>query len=73
MGEKFDDTLLRKALTHASYLEKQSNSLGIDSVQVDNKRMANDDLALAGEQLMSSSIKGYLRAIFSRIPEEFIQ
>lgn len=72
LGETFDDSLLRSALTHQSYIQQESEkllALGMDSGL---KLQDNEELANAGKELIGKYINGYLRAIFTRVPEELI-
>ena len=74
LGEKFDDQLLRSALTHKSYIQREMSRLkdmGIDPDSIQLKE--NDELATKGEELIERFVKGYLRAVFTRAPEEMIR
>ena len=72
LGEKFDDTLLRCALTHRSYIERESSKLLAVGMENGLSIVENDELASKGEKFMSAVVKGYLRAVFTKVPEEFI-
>nr|CAG4637367.1 EOG090X0DYO [Ceriodaphnia reticulata]SVE73203.1 EOG090X0DYO [Ceriodaphnia reticulata] len=72
LGEKFNESSLRAALTHKSYIERESArlvSVGIDSSL---EMQDNEELALKGGEMISKFVNGYLRAVFRRVPEEFI-
>jgi large subunit ribosomal protein L44 len=69
VGEKFNDGVLRRALTHKSYLEQEAKKLGAEP---NYKLTENEELVAVGEQFISRTIRGYLRAVFSRAPEEMI-
>lgn len=73
IGEKFDNQLLRTALTHKSYIDKEIARLSSVGVQTNLKLQDNESLAIEGEQLISKFARGYLRAIFFKVPEEFIK
>nr|CAG4640385.1 EOG090X0DYO [Daphnia pulex]SVE85142.1 EOG090X0DYO [Daphnia pulex] len=72
LGEKFNEATLRTALTHKSYVERETarlSDIGVDSyLQIQN----NEELAVAGGALISKFTNGYLRAVFTRVPEELI-
>nr|CAG4643511.1 EOG090X0DYO [Ilyocryptus agilis] len=72
IGEKIDDSLLRCALTHRSYIEKETKrllDLGLDSQL---QLVDNEQLAEKGNSMITKFVRGYLRAVFSRVPEELI-
>ena len=74
LGEKFDEKLLRSAFTHKSYIQREIsrlNEMGIDSDSIQLRE--NDDLAIKGSELIDRFVKGYLRAVFTRAPEEMIR
>jgi hypothetical protein len=72
LGEKFNEATLRTALTHKSYVERETarlSDMGVDShLQIQN----NEELAVAGGEMISKFTNGYLRAVFTRVPEELI-
>ncbi|XP_071448856.1 large ribosomal subunit protein mL44 [Hetaerina americana] len=73
LNEDFEDNLLKQALTHKSYLEeeiKRQKEVGIEDVQLTLKD--NSELIEEGEKFMTSYIKGYLRIMLPRFPEEGI-
>nr|CAG4648896.1 EOG090X0DYO [Polyphemus pediculus] len=70
--EQIDDVLLRTALTHKSYIEEEANKLRKLGIEPNLKLKDNGDLAARGEILLSRYIYGYLRAVFTRVPEEMI-
>nr|CAG4646587.1 EOG090X0DYO [Macrothrix elegans] len=72
LGEKFEDSVLRSALTHKSYIERESTQLQSVGVEIQLELQDNEKLATRGEQLINRFVNGYLRAVFSRAPEEFV-
>jgi len=46
IGEKFNDGVLRRALTHKSYLEREANQLGAEA---NYKLTENEELVAEGE------------------------
>nr|CAG4642056.1 EOG090X0DYO [Eurycercus lamellatus] len=72
LGEKFDDALLRQALTHKSYIERESAKLSSMGVEPNLQLQTNEGLAAKGEEMISKFVKGYLRAVFQHAPEEMI-
>nr|CAG4641219.1 EOG090X0DYO [Eulimnadia texana] len=73
-GEMFDDKLLRQALTHKSYILKETQRLkavGIES-GVENLN-SNDSLADEGNIFLQKSLRGYLRSVLRKAPEECIE
>lgn len=72
LGESFSETLLRAALTHKSYIIQESRKLSAVGLDSSLNFQDNEDLSLEGSELLSKFINGYLRAVFSRVPEELI-
>nr|CAG4635076.1 EOG090X0DYO [Alona affinis] len=72
LGEKFEDALLRQALTHRSYVERENKKLESVGVESSLDLKLNDDLAVDGGLMITRFIKGYLRAVFTSAPEEMI-
>ena len=72
LGEKFNEATLRTALTHKSYVERETarlSAVGVDSyLQIQD----NEELAVAGGEMISKFTNGYLRAVFTHVPEELI-
>nr|SVE76031.1 EOG090X0DYO [Daphnia hispanica] len=73
LGEKFNDSSLRAALIHTSYVERETARLS--DIGVDSKLQLQDNeaLSLKGGEMMSNFINGYLRAVFTQVPEELIR
>lgn len=62
LGEKFNDSTLRTALIDKSYIERETarlSDVGVDS------HLQNEDLAVAGGEMISKFINGYLREVFT--------
>nr|CAG4650499.1 EOG090X0DYO [Sida crystallina] len=57
---------------HPAFIIPQNNIQQLKRVNPDVRLSPNDDLAASGIPIISKSIKGYLRAVFTRTPEEFI-
>nr|CAH0100667.1 unnamed protein product [Daphnia galeata] len=72
LGEKFNDSTLRTALTHKSYIERETVRLSAIGVDTNLQLQDNEDLATAGGEMISKFVNGYLRAVFTRAPEELI-
>lgn len=72
LGEKFNDATLRTALTHKSYIERETARLFSIGVDTNLQLRDNEDLAEAGGEMISKFTNGYLRAVFTRVPEELI-
>ena len=72
LGEKFNDSTLRTALTHKSYIERETVRLSAIGVDTNLQLQDNEDLATAGDEMISKFVNGYLRALFTRVPEELI-
>nr|CAG4649700.1 EOG090X0DYO [Scapholeberis mucronata]SVE93891.1 EOG090X0DYO [Scapholeberis mucronata] len=72
LGETFEEPLLRAALTHSSYIRQESEKLSALGMQPDLQFQDNELLASDGKKLISKFINGYLRAVFTRVPEEMI-
>lgn len=73
LNEDFKDDLLKQALTHKSYVEKEiekQKEVGIENIQLQLKD--NMELIKEGENFLTSFIKGYLRNVLPRFPEEGI-
>ena len=72
LGEKFNDSSLRAALTHKSYVEKESARLTKLGINSSLNLQDNEELSSKGASLISKFVNGYLRAVFPRAPEELI-
>nr|SVE77263.1 EOG090X0DYO [Daphnia lumholtzi]SVE77875.1 EOG090X0DYO [Daphnia lumholtzi]SVE78505.1 EOG090X0DYO [Daphnia lumholtzi] len=73
LGEKFNDSSLRAALTHKSYIERETARLSDVGVESNLQFQDNEALAQKGGEIMSKFINGYLRAVFTQVPEELIR
>lgn len=60
IGEKFNDGVLRRALTHKSYLEREANQLGAEA---NYKLTESEELVAEGEQFISRTTRGYPGAV----------
>jgi len=72
LGEKFDENLLREALTNDSYIEGETKRMSRVGLEPSLAMKNNKELSRNGELLISKFVKGYLRAVLSRVPEEMI-
>ena len=73
LGEKFNEPSLRVALTHKSYVERESARLSALGVNSSLELQDNEELALKGAEMISKFVNGYLRAVFTIVPEELIK
>lgn len=74
LQEEFDDGLLRKALTDASYIKQEiqrQKELGVSSPALDMS--SNEDLADAGAKIITDYSMKFLRAALPLFPEEGIR
>nr|CAG4642815.1 EOG090X0DYO [Evadne anonyx] len=72
LGEKFDDNFLREALTDKSYIDREASKMSEVGLQPALAMKSNKELSERGQQQISKYVKGYLRAIFTEVPEEMI-
>ncbi|XP_067650347.1 large ribosomal subunit protein mL44-like [Haliotis asinina] len=75
LGEEFEESTLRRSLTHRSYIEKEEQrrqELGIDLDAAPLGLTDNQELAAIGSESMSLYIKAYLRHVYPRLFEEGI-
>nr|CAG4638065.1 EOG090X0DYO [Chydorus sphaericus] len=72
LNEKFEDALLRQALTHKSYVLRETERLQTIGVEPNLEFKLNDELAKKGAEMISRFVRGYLRAVFTKVPEEMI-
>lgn len=72
LGEKFDDNFLREALTNKSYIEGEAIRMNEVGLQPALSIKSNEELSEKGQQQISKFVKGYLRAVFTEVPEEMI-
>lgn len=73
LGEEFNDSLLRRALTQRSYLimeEEKQKAVGIEEPKL--KLEDNEEFSEQGEKFMKNYIQRYLRTTLPRFPEEGI-
>lgn len=73
LGEEFNDSLLRRALTQRSYIvmeEEKQKSVGIEEPRLELQD--NSEFAEQGEKFMKNYIQRYLRTALPRFPEEGI-
>nr|SVE81592.1 EOG090X0DYO [Daphnia magna] len=73
LGEKFNDLSLRAALTHKSYIERETARLSDIGVESNLQFQDNEALSQKGGELLSKFTNGYLRAVFTQVPEELIR
>nr|SVE74453.1 EOG090X0DYO [Daphnia barbata] len=73
LGEKFNDSSLRAALTHRSYVERETARLSEIGVDSNLLLQDNEALSVEGGEMISRFINGYLRAVFTQVPEELIR
>lgn len=74
LQEEFDADSLREALTHASYIHKETlrqQELGVSDPGLAMKD--NSQLAARGERLIADYCTSYLRAALPLLPEEGIR
>merc|ERR1712136_796 len=72
LGEKFEDNFLREALTNKSYIEGEASRMNEVGLQLTLAMKSNEELSVKGQQQISKFVKGYLRAILTKVPEEMI-
>lgn len=73
LGEEFDDSLLRRALTQRSYIimeEEKQKAVGIENPKLELED--NSEFSEQGEKFMKNYIQRYLRTVLPRFPEEGI-
>jgi len=70
IGETFDDLLLRRALTDPSFVLKRTAKQEELGLGRDFEARHNQELSLAGEEIISKFVVTYIRTHFPNFPEE---
>lgn len=77
LGEEFEDSLLRRALTERSYLlklEEDTKKVGIIATPEDQEDLLDNSLLVKrGEEILANVVVRYLRHLLPGLPEEGIQ
>ena len=75
LGEEFEESLLRQAFVHRSYVDQETqkrSELGLDFDSLPMELEDNSELASSGEKILSRYLKAYLRNVYPYMFEECI-
>jgi large subunit ribosomal protein L44 len=76
LHENFEDSIIRTAFVHESYLEeekKKQQELGIEEDETPSQSFDNSELIASGVTITSNYIEAYLKHVFPKLPEFCVQ